>query len=91
MLDCFVFCRFGDLLIVWLFDCLVVCLVGSLVGWFALFCPVLFGFNLLLLYSSIGGLEKSMYRKVLLSEAPFRFNSRKRVRHKHSLRPNAVV
>ena len=39
-----VFWRFGDLLIVWLFDCFVVCLVGSLVGWFffVLFCLVLF-------------------------------------------------
>ena len=44
MLGCFVFWRFGDMLIVWLFDCLVVCLVVWFVGWFALFCPVLFGF-----------------------------------------------
>ena len=48
MLGCFVFWRFGDLLIVWLFDCLVGSLVGWLVGWlvgllcFALFCLVLF-------------------------------------------------
>ena len=32
MLGCLVFWRFGDLFIVW-FDCLVVCLAGSLVVW----------------------------------------------------------
>ena len=65
MVGCFDFWRFGDLLIVWLFDCLVVCLVGSLVGWlvcFVLSCFV--WFYSLLLYGSIGGLENSMYRKV---------------------------
>ena len=47
MVGCWVvlFCFLaGDLLIVWLFDCLVVCLVGWLVGLlcFVLFCLVLF-------------------------------------------------
>ena len=48
VLGCLVFWRFGDLLIVWLFDCLVVCLVVWFVGWlvgllyFVLFCLVLF-------------------------------------------------
>ena len=62
MLGCLVFWRFDDLLVVWLFS--------SLVGWLVgLLCFVLF--YLLLLWSSIGDLEKSMHRKVLLSKAPF--------------------
>ena len=64
MLGSFVFWQFGvvDRLVVWL----VVWLVSLLC--FVLFCFVLFAAS----FSSIGGLEKKLCRKVLLSEASFK-------------------
>ena len=82
MLGCLVFWRFGDLLIVWLFDCLV----GLLC--FVLFCLVLFVSSLQL--DRRPGEKHD--RKVFVERNPLELNSRKRVRHsRNPPRPNAVV
>ena len=79
MFGCLVLWRFGDLLIIWLFDIFVDLLC------FVLFCLVLF-------VASLQLDRKACIEKLLWSETLLKFDSRKRLRHSHNApSPNAVV